>query len=139
MTTSAQLLYVPPRRCRSGAQLGVPVHMPQTVDTDHTAQARHLPRTVRLRLFFQAEDGIRDLTVTGVQTCALPISVTRVRNSNERKSRPGRQTLFACVFAASPSHSTLERRTLSIRLTPLRETSRPLATKIGRASCRERV
>src|SRR2546430_12674162 len=23
--------------------------------------------------FFQAEDGIRDLTVTGVQTCALPI------------------------------------------------------------------
>src|SRR2546430_15303900 len=25
-------------------------------------------------IFFQAEDGIRDLTVTGVQTCALPIS-----------------------------------------------------------------
>src|SRR3989475_2364604 len=25
--------------------------------------------------FFQAEDGIRDLTVTGVQTCALPIFV----------------------------------------------------------------
>src|SRR2546430_12686732 len=31
--------------------------------------------------FFQAEDGIRDLTVTGVQTCALPISwaIERVR------------------------------------------------------------
>src|SRR2546427_12706818 len=27
--------------------------------------------------FFQAEDGIRDLTVTGVQTCALPISQRR--------------------------------------------------------------
>src|SRR2546427_7229421 len=27
--------------------------------------------------FFQAEDGIRDLTVTGVQTCALPISWLR--------------------------------------------------------------
>src|SRR5688572_32967868 len=27
--------------------------------------------------FFQAEDGIRDLTVTGVQTCALPIWVAR--------------------------------------------------------------
>src|SRR5256886_8898109 len=27
-----------------------------------------------VRFFFQAEDGIRDLTVTGVQTCALPIS-----------------------------------------------------------------
>src|SRR5438309_10922018 len=26
--------------------------------------------------FFQAEDGIRDGTVTGVQTCALPISTT---------------------------------------------------------------
>src|SRR2546430_12730987 len=27
-------------------------------------------------VFFQAEDGIRDLTVTGVQTCALPICAT---------------------------------------------------------------
>src|SRR2546429_6846800 len=26
--------------------------------------------------FFQAEDGIRDVAVTGVQTCALPISAT---------------------------------------------------------------
>src|SRR5206468_9971244 len=29
--------------------------------------------------FFQAEDGIRDLIVTGVQTCALPISFGRDR------------------------------------------------------------
>src|SRR2546430_11199824 len=29
---------------------------------------------LRYFFFFQAEDGIRDLTVTGVQTCALPIS-----------------------------------------------------------------
>src|SRR2546430_7901723 len=28
---------------------------------------------VMIFFFFQAEDGIRDLTVTGVQTCALPI------------------------------------------------------------------
>src|SRR5260370_29751327 len=27
--------------------------------------------------FFQAEDGIRDSSVTGVQTCALPISDSR--------------------------------------------------------------
>src|SRR2546422_5903556 len=27
--------------------------------------------------FFQAEDGIRDVAVTGVQTCALPISTCR--------------------------------------------------------------
>src|SRR3712207_185694 len=29
--------------------------------------------------FFQAEDGIRDIGVTGVQTCALPISFIRAR------------------------------------------------------------
>src|SRR3712207_7762081 len=27
--------------------------------------------------FFQAEDGIRDIGVTGVQTCALPISIVK--------------------------------------------------------------
>src|SRR6266496_5948790 len=31
-------------------------------------------RVCLLCFFFQAEDGIRDLYVTGVQTCALPIS-----------------------------------------------------------------
>src|SRR2546425_2260905 len=31
--------------------------------------------------FFQAEDGIRDKLVTGVQTCALPISECGVRNA----------------------------------------------------------
>src|SRR5256886_12473218 len=30
--------------------------------------------------FFQAEDGIRDLTVTGVQTCALPICLEILRH-----------------------------------------------------------
>src|SRR5499425_3342667 len=29
----------------------------------------------KANFFFQAEDGIRDTSVTGVQTCALPISV----------------------------------------------------------------
>src|SRR5256885_11516179 len=32
-----------------------------------------------LFFFFQAEDGIRDYKVTGVQTCALPISMADVR------------------------------------------------------------
>src|ERR1039457_3141893 len=32
-----------------------------------------LPARARSCFFFQAEDGIRDYTVTGVQTCALPI------------------------------------------------------------------
>src|SRR2546430_5107045 len=33
--------------------------------------------------FFQAEDGIRDLTVTGVQTCALPISRSSMLSRNQ--------------------------------------------------------
>src|SRR5436305_7131591 len=37
--------------------------------------------------FFQAEDGIRDADVTGVQTCALPISRATTRASRERLHR----------------------------------------------------
>src|SRR5207245_3229152 len=50
--------------------------------------------------FFQAEDGIRDATVTGVQTCALPIwqrlrrgrrtSRTSFLSANSAKTRRGR-------------------------------------------------
>src|SRR5437762_14062534 len=32
--------------------------------------------------FFQAEDGIRDTSVTGVQTCALPISARYVSSTS---------------------------------------------------------
>src|SRR5690625_7223378 len=35
--------------------------------------------------FFQAEDGIRDGHVTGVQTCALPICDRRERDSGDRR------------------------------------------------------
>src|SRR5207302_2265504 len=45
--------------------------------------------------FFQAEDGIRDFHVTGVQTCALPIfgidvgaSVERARRRNQARANP---------------------------------------------------
>src|SRR5256886_15669182 len=34
-----------------------------------------------VHFFFQAEDGIRDLTVTGVQTCALPICDRRAQRA----------------------------------------------------------
>src|SRR5215213_10987045 len=38
--------------------------------------------------FFQAEDGIRDWSVTGVQTCALPISLPIVAwGTEEQKTR----------------------------------------------------
>src|SRR5258707_2568116 len=48
-----------------------------------------LPRLARLRsrrLYFlsQAEDGIRDIGVTGVQTCALPISKSKAPLSSRK-------------------------------------------------------
>src|SRR5256885_8992886 len=44
--------------------------------------------------FFQAEDGIRDYKVTGVQTCALPISLGRVKMLEEpvRTNWPARRS-----------------------------------------------
>src|SRR3989442_7537502 len=46
---------------------------------------RLLAHLAKMSLFFQAEDGIRDADVTGVQTCALPICL--------RCSRIGRRGL----------------------------------------------
>src|SRR5207237_5974938 len=43
-----------------------------------------------LDFFFQAEDGIRDSSVTGVQTCALPIFPRR-RSKRSRLSRSYRR------------------------------------------------
>src|SRR5699024_12180556 len=45
----------------------------------HTRSERQLGSDV-FSFFFQAEDGIRDRNVTGVQTCALPICRHRSRN-----------------------------------------------------------
>src|SRR3712207_7721901 len=41
--------------------------------------------------FFQAEDGIRDIGVTGVQTCALPISQRMVEEYASRLYVPAQQ------------------------------------------------
>src|SRR2546428_731667 len=41
--------------------------------------------------FFQAEDGIRDLIVTGVQTCALPICERTKRKHGKKTSRKQRK------------------------------------------------
>src|SRR5438445_9431863 len=75
--------------------------------------------------FFQAEDGIRDIGVTGVQTCALPISraaSTRASSSSLQSGRPRR------CSARTP-------RTVS--KTPMGAPTIP-PLQIGRASCRER-
>src|SRR5256884_5838903 len=61
---------------------------------------RHVERLVKMKagaeqtyaldfFFFQAEDGIRDVAVTGVQTCALPISSPQPRR---RRCAMKRQT-----------------------------------------------
>src|SRR5256885_2323966 len=45
------------------------------------------PATCRWRVFFfQAEDGIRDYKVTGVQTCALPIFSQWARHSRAHRA-----------------------------------------------------
>src|SRR5699024_11509148 len=87
--------------------------------------------------FFQAEDGIRDRNVTGVQTCALPISAA---------SSPVAWTEPRCspVPAVSSQRTTCTRESSSpATYTYLSHTAMwrgPVpAGKIGRASCRGRV
>src|SRR5687768_17652458 len=43
-----------------------------------------------LFFFFQAEDGIRDVAVTGVQTCALPISLRAQLGEEDRDAETDR-------------------------------------------------
>src|SRR5690554_7019218 len=85
--------------------------------------------------FFQAEDGIRDADVTGVQTCALPIwpvgyfSDARARSRKSSRSCPQNDSsLYTYHGAPKTCRSMAACVYLS---TSLRE--------IGRASCRERV
>src|SRR2546422_8561098 len=73
---------------------------------------------LRQIFFFQAEDGIRDVAVTGVQTCALPICIrstarmstrfvsirrkrSRAWSSRRRDRRPRRRLLYLASREAS--------------------------------------
>ena len=55
--------------------------------------------------FFQAEDGIRGIGVTGVQTCALPIYTKSMLNNEyylQSQIKPGQQLgekLMQCTFS----------------------------------------
>src|SRR5215467_4691894 len=55
--------------------------------------------------FFQAEDGIRDYKVTGVQTCALPIS-----SCGRRSGRKARRSRSSSAFRTSTRSSRSEER-----------------------------
>src|SRR5438552_18815109 len=82
--------------------------------------------------FFQAEDGIRDDLVTGVQTCALPIFVSRRSSSPAITARSTSARRSSCSVRSSPLPP-------SASCTP-RAAARPnRLSEIGRASCREKV
>src|SRR5262249_9989795 len=69
--------------------------------------SRSCRRTVLVCFFFQAEDGIRDWSVTGVQTCALPIYARRPRAvhlaGEELNSRPPSEGRARGVAPALPT------------------------------------
>src|SRR5207248_6928430 len=94
---------------------------------------------------------IRDRTVTGVQTCALPIStrvveVARGRATSYRLAPAAAETrlrLSALLTGASADRDvTLQRLRVAPGLAIAALSAEPVAEygpKIGRASCRERV
>src|SRR5947208_105124 len=90
-----------------------------------------------LLVFFQAEDGIRVDLVTGVQTCALPISLSpdgiRVHEGEMfgRNASTGKTLALSEVELLAPCAPS--------KIVALWNNFHALAAKIGRASCRERV
>src|SRR5690348_9007067 len=77
----AEVLQVGQPPQKSGTQIQDTENKTGRLDSaaeEHNTIARTMPDGSHLRMkdvafFFQAEDGIRDGRVTGVQTCALPI------------------------------------------------------------------
>src|SRR2546429_7226885 len=85
--------------------------------------------------FFQAEDGIRDVAVTGVQTCALPICTTLYLPGEQIVLNTGTGALTGTRYYPLPGGVTVVRTGASTYLFEISDQHQ----KIGRASCRERV
>src|SRR5690606_40377765 len=93
---------------------------------------------------FQAEDGIRDFHVTGVQTCALPIygarrAVADLEEAHQaRRLAAARQPLVLAAQAREVGAGA--RAVLEQARFPHPQVHDPVLVdeKIGRASCRER-
>src|SRR5437762_13097712 len=79
--------------------------------------------------FFQAEDGIRDTSVTGVQTCALPICRARLPRRRDRSMADMRTIATAWESRATETNN----------YTAAAAGHALGGAEIGRASCRERV
>src|SRR5690349_24449533 len=92
----------------------------------------------RLVFFFQAEDGIRDLYVTGVQTCALPILVITSTTLADAFAAEvsmlvivacanGLRTIARCRIPGSEMLSVHRVRPVISRWSSLRRRSRPIS------------
>src|SRR5256885_3400453 len=101
-----------------------------------SVRARRASRTlIACFFFFQAEDGIRDYKVTGVQTCALPI--WSAPSANPNLALPVGADLADLGAELTPRLYAAPRDKTEIVLHgALRARG---AYQIGRASCRERV
>src|SRR5256886_1297384 len=87
--------------------------------------------------FFQAEDGIRDLTVTGVQTCALPISREIADAGGRRGGHAGgrrRRVRDLSCHPDSRQRAPVVDRRRTRRLGPDRRGIRSLPRQSGRAA-----
>src|SRR5207244_8657878 len=86
---------------------------------------------------FQAEDGIRADLVTGVQTCALPIS-SKLRSQESPASVAERQEAEERYKRMSAEIEDLK-TTIQSYQQRLSEQREEIRKEIGRASCRERL
>src|SRR5256884_2032533 len=71
---------------------------------------------VILFFFFQAEDGIRDVAVTGVQTCALPISDSPAADSPSTPVSEALPYSSEELFASGPQQSFTGDRAVQIAM-----------------------
>src|SRR5690606_39792938 len=93
-----------------------------------------------LNFFFQAEDGIRDFHVTGVQTCALPICVVGVEISGIAVVAGAVGDRVEQVVARSHEVHGDSGMFGEVLPQPVAPGVVPRAAlEIGRASCRERA
>src|SRR5437764_6144814 len=90
--------------------------------------------------FFQAEDGIRATSVTGVQTCALPIllALTLCPSVLVLPARPSLLRLQECALLDFGLRARNHRFPVVAMLLCFPKLA-SLRLEIGRASCRERV
>src|SRR5438105_10991804 len=103
------------------------------------AAARSSVRPVQFCcFFFQAEDGIRDPLVTGVQTCALPISGAQAPRSGLLPQQPRPRLQRNGGLREGPVAARAGAEAMGGGAGAQASPCGRLPRQIGRASCRER-